>query len=273
MRPAPGSSRCRDGPARSCRKNQARGGAGGSVASLRDPTRPVQVVQDQPRDHSPGGDDVRPVPARAPQRRGPAARARRRDEPRDGSVRVAPARSDVRGRDPERRIEGMKCSLRRWHLDEVFVKINGERRCFWRALDHEGEVLASFVTRTRDKKAALNFLKKAMRVELPEESDAQAWSVRSLRHGQAAILRCDPEGPGCGGPAGGRPLAQEPGGEFTPRAPTKGAGDAPLPADGKSAEVRLRPRLRQRPLQRRPQPLQPRGAASARHEGQPHCPC
>ncbi len=57
----------------------------------------------------------------------------------------------------------MKCSLRRWHLDEVFVKINGERRCFWRALDHEGEVLASFVTRTRDKKAALNFLKKAMR--------------------------------------------------------------------------------------------------------------
>ena len=50
-----------------------------------------------------------------------------------------------------------------WHLDEVFVKINGERHYLWRAVDHEGEVLESFVTKTRDKKAALKFLKKAMR--------------------------------------------------------------------------------------------------------------
>jgi len=51
----------------------------------------------------------------------------------------------------------------RWHLDEVFVKINGERHFLWRAVDHEGEVLESFVTKTRDKKAALKFLKKTMR--------------------------------------------------------------------------------------------------------------
>jgi len=51
----------------------------------------------------------------------------------------------------------------RWHLDEVFVKVNGERRYLWRAVDHEGEVLESFVTKTRDKKAALKFLKKAIR--------------------------------------------------------------------------------------------------------------
>jgi putative transposase len=63
----------------------------------------------------------------------------------------------------KRRIEGMKSSRWRWHLDEVFVKINGERRYLWRAVDHEGEVLESFVTKTRDKKAALKFLKKAMR--------------------------------------------------------------------------------------------------------------
>ena len=43
------------------------------------------------------------------------------------------------------------------------MKINGERHYFWRAVDHEGEVLESFVTRTRDKKAALKFLKKTMR--------------------------------------------------------------------------------------------------------------
>ena len=63
----------------------------------------------------------------------------------------------------KRRIEGMKSSRWRWHLDEVFVKINGEQYYLWRAVDHEGEVLESFVTKTRDKWAALKFLKKAMR--------------------------------------------------------------------------------------------------------------
>lgn len=51
----------------------------------------------------------------------------------------------------------------RWHLDEVFVKINGETHYLWRAIDHEGEVLESYVTKTRDKASALKFLKKAMK--------------------------------------------------------------------------------------------------------------
>jgi putative transposase len=63
----------------------------------------------------------------------------------------------------KRRIEGMRSSRWRWHLDEMFVKINGERHYLWRAVDHEGEVLESFVTKTRDKQSALKFLKKAMR--------------------------------------------------------------------------------------------------------------
>ena len=63
----------------------------------------------------------------------------------------------------KRRIEGMKSSCWQWHLDEVFAKINGERHYLWRAVDHEGEVLESLVTKTHDKKAALKFLKKAMR--------------------------------------------------------------------------------------------------------------
>jgi putative transposase len=48
----------------------------------------------------------------------------------------------------------------RWHLDEVYVKINGVTHHLWRAVDHEGEVLESRVTKTRDRKAALNFQKK-----------------------------------------------------------------------------------------------------------------
>ena len=41
-----------------------------------------------------------------------------------------------------------------WHLDEVFVKINGERFYLWRAVDHEGEVLECYVTRRLNKAAA-----------------------------------------------------------------------------------------------------------------------
>ena len=50
-----------------------------------------------------------------------------------------------------------------WHLDEVYVKINGEMHYLWRAVDLEGEVLESYVTRTRDKAAALRFMKKALK--------------------------------------------------------------------------------------------------------------
>ena len=51
----------------------------------------------------------------------------------------------------------------RWHLDEVFVRINGEARYLWRAVDHEGEVLEEFVTKRGDREAALKFLKKTMK--------------------------------------------------------------------------------------------------------------
>jgi len=50
-----------------------------------------------------------------------------------------------------------------WHLDEVFVKINGETHYLWRAVDQEGEILESYVTKKRDKSAALRFLKNALK--------------------------------------------------------------------------------------------------------------
>ena len=43
------------------------------------------------------------------------------------------------------------------------MKINGQTHYLWRAIDHEGEVLESYVTKTRDKASALKFLKKAMK--------------------------------------------------------------------------------------------------------------
>jgi putative transposase len=63
-----------------------------------------------------------------------------------------------------RRVDHMRAFTHwRWHLNEVYVKISGEMAYLWRAVDHEGEVLESFVTKDRDKAAALKFIKKAMK--------------------------------------------------------------------------------------------------------------
>ena len=63
-----------------------------------------------------------------------------------------------------KRVDHMRAGPQwRWHVDEVFVKINGELHYLWRAVDHEGEVLEAFVTKTRDRKAALKFLRKLMK--------------------------------------------------------------------------------------------------------------
>ena len=64
----------------------------------------------------------------------------------------------------KRRVQAMRQHTHwRWHLDEVYVRINGEMRYLWRAIDHEGEVLETFVTKERDKAAALKFIKKALK--------------------------------------------------------------------------------------------------------------
>lgn len=71
----------------------------------------------------------------------------------------------------------------RWHIDEVFVKINGERHYLWRAVDHEGEILESYVTKTRDKAAALRLLKKALK----RHGRAEAIVTDGLRSYPAAM--------------------------------------------------------------------------------------
>ena len=63
----------------------------------------------------------------------------------------------------KRRVHHSSYSQWRWHLDEVFVKINGETHYLWRAVDHEGEVLEVFATKRRDRRAALKFLKHTMK--------------------------------------------------------------------------------------------------------------
>lgn len=62
----------------------------------------------------------------------------------------------------------------RWHLDEMYEKLSGEVVYLWRAVDHEGEILERFVTKSRDKEAALRFMKKALK-----------------RHGRADVIVTD----------------------------------------------------------------------------------
>lgn len=51
----------------------------------------------------------------------------------------------------------------RRHLDEAYIRINGEMHDLRRAVDCEGEVLEAFLTKTRDKTAALKLIRKALK--------------------------------------------------------------------------------------------------------------
>ena len=51
----------------------------------------------------------------------------------------------------------------RWHIDEVFVKINGELHYLWRAVDQEGTIIDCYVSKRRDARTARKFLKKMVK--------------------------------------------------------------------------------------------------------------
>src|ERR1700749_2240174 len=51
----------------------------------------------------------------------------------------------------------------RWHLDEMGVRLAGERMYLWRAVDHEGEVLDVLVQRRRDCRAARRLMRKLLK--------------------------------------------------------------------------------------------------------------
>jgi len=51
----------------------------------------------------------------------------------------------------------------KWHLDEVFIGINGVRHYLWRAVDQDGNVLDILVQPQRDKRAAVRFLRKLLK--------------------------------------------------------------------------------------------------------------
>jgi putative transposase len=87
----------------------------------------------------------------------------------------------------------------KWHLDEVFVKINGGRHYLWRAVDQDGTVLDILVQSQRDAKAAKRFLAKLMKKQcrvprvlvtdkLRSYGVAHRTLMRSVEHRQSKYL-------------------------------------------------------------------------------------
>jgi putative transposase len=81
----------------------------------------------------------------------------------------------------------------RWHLDEVFLKINGQVHYLWRAVDQDGDVLDILVQGRRDKKAARKFFRKLLKGlryirrmiitdKLKSYSAAKAEAIASVEH-------------------------------------------------------------------------------------------
>ena len=68
-----------------------------------------------------------------------------------------------------------------WHLDEVYLKIDGRMLYLWRAVDAEGEVLDVLVQSKRNKHAALKLMRKLL-----EEIRLRP---RAIGHGRLAVIR------------------------------------------------------------------------------------
>jgi putative transposase len=84
-------------------------------------------------------------------------------------------------RQRESRIRGFR--QWKWHLDEIDVKVGGLMRYLWRAVGQEGEVLESYVRKTRDKGAAIRFTKKALK----RRGSPEAINTDGLRSYKAAM--------------------------------------------------------------------------------------
>lgn len=93
-----------------------------------------------------------------------------------------------------------------WHLDEVFLKINGRIHYLWRAVDQDGDVLDILVQSRRDKKAAARFFRKLLRT--------LRYVPRVARHRQAQELQCGEGRIAAQRPALPREVSKQPRREF-----------------------------------------------------------
>src|SRR6516162_2118638 len=104
----------------------------------------------------------------------------------------------------------------RWHLDEVFVKINGKLRYLWRAVNHEGEVLEAVVTARREGSGA----------EAAQANHEGVWPTANRGHRRPCRIFCGDERDRQRRSPGDWPSAQQSCGELASAISKTGKGDA-----------------------------------------------
>ena len=117
----------------------------------------------------------------------------------------------------------------KWHLDEVFVKINGAQRYLWRAVDQHGNVLDVLVQSRRNTNAARKFFRKLLK--------GLRYVPRVLVTDKLASYRARPPR---GDALGGTPaieVSEQSGREFASTDPATRAGDETLQINPARAKV------------------------------------
>jgi transposase-like protein len=84
---------------------------------------------------------------------------------------------------------------KRWHLDEMVVRIASRRMYLWRAVDDEGEILEMLVQRRRDTRAALRLMRKLLKKQgfapkLLVTDKLRSYSSASLQSIRLVVGRC-----------------------------------------------------------------------------------
>jgi transposase-like protein len=115
----------------------------------------------------------------------------------------------------------------------MYLKISDEMHYLWRAVDQEGEILESYVTKTRDKKAALAFIKKALK----RDGCVETIATDGLRSYGAAMDKLGNR------EKRDRSLGEQPGREQPPALQARAADHDQVQADEITTEVRLSPCL------------------------------
>ena len=127
-----------------------------------------------------------------------------------------------------------------WHLDEVYLKIDGRMVYLWRAVDAEGEVLDVLVQSKRNKHAALKLMRKLLKIRLrPRAVGHRRLAVYAAAARDLGVEHLHERGRWKNNRA-----------EFASADPTAGAQDATLQERGLSPEVPLNPRRRLQHFQR-----------------------
>jgi putative transposase len=75
-----------------------------------------------------------------------------------------------------------------WHLDEVFVNIQGKRHFLWRAVDQDGDVIDILVQRHRDTKAARRFFRKLLKGQGSEPWQLVTDKLRSYAAAHRSVM-------------------------------------------------------------------------------------